>query len=513
MDLGGKHVCGAERDKSMGEQKEFILEMRNIVKLFPGVRALDGMKLQVRPGRVHIIAGENGAGKSTLVKVINGDYAPDQGEVLYKGKKLGKRTIMDTIHMGISMIRQEMNPVKLMTVAENIFLGREPQKKLKRFVDFKKMNGDTAVILKELNIPYEPSEKLSTISIAGQQQVEIAKAISTNASIIIMDEPTSAISDHEVAILFKQIESLKKKGVAIIYITHKMDEIFKIGDDITIIRDGKWISSGPITDYDIDKVISLMVGRKIKNIFPKVEAPIGEVVMEIRNFSRRGTFNNINFTLRKGEILGFSGLVGAGRSELMRGIFGLDERDSGEIYIHGEKVEIKESGDAIKLGIAMASEDRRAEGIIPVRSTRENISLAFIRKLTKYGIINNKLEKKMTSKLIDDLKIKVSSPEQEIRNLSGGNQQKVILAKWLIGNSEILILDEPTRGIDVASKAEIHELMCKCVKNGMAIIMISSELPEVLAMSDRILIMCEGQIRGELNREQASQEAIMKLAT
>ncbi|MGI6007228.1 MAG: sugar ABC transporter ATP-binding protein [Ruminococcus sp.] len=492
---------------------EYILEMNNIVKLFPGVRALDGMNLKIRPGKVHVIAGENGAGKSTLMKVINGDYVAEEGEVIYKGKKLGKRTIMETIHMGISMIRQEMNPIRQMTVAENIFLGREPQK-VKGFVDFKTLNKKTDSLLKELEIPYKATQKLETMSIAAQQQIEIAKAMSTNASVIIMDEPTSAISDTEVNMLFKQIQRLKKKGVAIIYITHKMDEIRRIADEITIIRDGAWVSSGPIENYTDDDIISMMVGRKISNIFPKEEVPIGDVVLEVKGLSSRGVFRDIGFKVRAGEILGFSGLVGAGRSEVMRAVFGLDPYDSGEIYLNGKQLTIKSTEDAIASGIAMASEDRRSEGIIPVRSVRENISLAFIRKFrNKARLINKREEKRSIDHMVDTFNIKISSPEQEIRTLSGGNQQKAILAKWLLGDIKVLILDEPTRGIDVGSKAEIHKLMCDYARKGIAIIMISSELPEVLGMSDRIVVMREGRIKAELTHEEASQEAIMKLAT
>lgn len=492
---------------------EYILEMKNIVKLFPGVRALDNMNLKIRPGRVHVIAGENGAGKSTLMKVINGDYTPEEGEVIYKGKKLGRRSIMETIHMGISMIRQEMNPIRQMTVAENIFLGREPQK-VKGFVDFKTLNERTDKLLKELDIPYKATQKLATMSIGAQQQIEIAKAMSTNASVIIMDEPTSAISDTEVNMLFKQIERLKEKGVAIIYITHKMDEIRRIADEITIIRDGSFVSSGPIENYTDDEIISLMVGRKISNIFPKEEVPIGDVVLEVKGLSSRGIFRDIDFTVRAGEILGFSGLVGAGRSEVMRAIFGLDPFDSGEIILNGKKLAIRCTEDAIVNGIAMASEDRRSEGIIPVRSVRENISLAFIKKFrNQIRLINKGEEKKSINDMVDTFNIKISSPEQEIRTLSGGNQQKAILAKWLLGDIKVLILDEPTRGIDVGSKAEIHKLMCDYARKGIAVIMISSELPEVLGMSDRIIVMREGRITAELTQEEASQEAIMKLAT
>lgn len=495
-----------------GYQGEYVLEMQNIVKVFPGVRALDGMSIKIRPGTVHAIAGENGAGKSTLMKVINGDYTAEEGKVIYKGKILGKRTIMETIQMGISMIRQEMNPIRQMTIAENIFLGREPQKR-KGFVDFKKLNENTNKLLRELNMPFEATQKMDTLSIAAQQQVEIAKAISCNASVIIMDEPTSAISDNEIEILFQQIRSLKKKGVAVIYITHKMNEIMEIADEVTIIRDGAWISSGPISDYTSDKIISLMVGRKITNIFPKEEAPIGKTVLEVKGLSSRGVFRDISFSVREGEILGFAGLVGAGRSEVMRAVFGLDEFQSGEILVNGTKVDIRRTEDAIDAGIVMVSEDRRAEGIIPVRSTRENITLPFIRKFRRHGLIDKKTEQKTAADMIEKFKIKVSTPEQEIRNLSGGNQQKVILAKWILGKPKVLILDEPTRGIDVGSKSEIHRLMCEYAKQGLAIIMISSELPEILGMSDRIMVMREGRISGELRREEADQEAIMRLAT
>ena len=497
----------------MGENKErYVLEMRDIVKLFPGVRALDGMNLHVSPGSVHVIAGENGAGKSTLMKIINGDYSAEEGQVVYNGKILGKRTIQETIQMGISMIHQELNPIRQMTVAENIYIGREPQS-LKGFVNYKKMYADTQMLLDKLEMSFKAEEKLEMLSIAAFQQIEIAKAISRNASVIIMDEPTSAISDTEIEVLFKQITLLKKQGVAIIYITHKMDEIFRIADDITIIRDGKWISSGPIGEYDQDKVISLMVGRTITNIFPKIDVPIGDVVLEVKNLKQYGRFRDISFQVRKGEILGFSGLVGAGRSEVMRAVFGLAPYHDGEIYMNRKKVEIHSSQEAIANGIAMASEDRRAEGIIPGRSTRENITLANIRSFAGKGLINGKKEKKEVQRMIELLRIKVSSQEQLIKNLSGGNQQKVILAKWLLGKLDVLILDEPTRGIDVGSKSEIHSLMCELAKQGLAIIMISSEMPELLGMSDRIVVMREGTIRGELKRDEASQETIMKLAT
>lgn len=491
---------------------EYVLELNNIVKLFPGVRALDGMSLKARAGAVHVICGENGAGKSTLMKVISGEYIAEEGEVIYKGKKLGKRSIMETMQMGISMIHQEMNPVKSLTVAQNIYLGREPQS-IRGFVDFKKMNEDTQKLLDSMNIPYKATQKMAEISIAGQQQIEIAKAISTNASVIIMDEPTSAIADAEVEVLFQQIEKLKKDGVAILYITHKMDEIFRIADDVTVVRDGAWILTKPASELTVDEIITNMVGRKVDNLYPKSNAKKGDVLLEVKNLSQANVFQDISFHVRSGEIVGFSGLVGAGRSEVMRAVFGLDPHDGGEILIDGKPVSIRSSGDGIKHGIAMVSEDRRAEGIIPIRSIRENISLAFIEQFAKMGLIHHRKEVEKADGLMKKLKVRAASPTQEIRTLSGGNQQKAILAKWLMGDTRVLILDEPTRGIDVGSKAEIHQLMCDCAEEGMAVIMISSELPEVLGMSDRVMVMREGRIAGELSREELSQEAIMKLAT
>lgn len=493
-------------------ENQYVLELKNIVKLFPGVRALDGMALKVRPGAVHVICGENGAGKSTLMKVISGEYIAEEGEVIYKGKPLGKRSIMETMQMGISMIHQEMNPVKSMTVAQNIYLGREPEN-LKGFVDFKTMNHNTQELLERLEIPCQATQKLEEISIAGQQQVEIAKAISTNASVIIMDEPTSAIADAEVERLFQQIARLKADGVAILYITHKMDEIFRIADDVTVIRDGSWILTKPASELTVDEVITNMVGRKVENLYPKNQAKKGDIVLEVKGLKQPGVFQDISFKVKSGEILGFSGLVGAGRSEVLRAVFGLDPHESGKILVDGKEVRIKKSGDGIKNGLAMLTEDRRAEGIIPIRSIRENISLTFIDQFARWGLIDRRKEKKKADGLMQKLRVRASSPNQEIRTLSGGNQQKAILAKWLMGNTKVLILDEPTRGIDVGSKAEIHQLMCDCAEEGMAVVMISSELPEVLGMSDRVIVMSGGRIAGELAREELSQEAIMMLAT
>ncbi|MDO5785675.1 MAG: sugar ABC transporter ATP-binding protein [Eubacteriales bacterium] len=494
---------------------EYVLEMKGVVKEFPGVRALDGVNLKVRPGKVHIICGENGAGKSTLMKIINGTYVADAGEMYYKGKLVGARTVQDSLNMGIAMIYQELNPVLEMTIAENIWLGREPKKGA--FVDYAKMYKDTQDLLDKLEIPYDARQKMYELSIAGHQLVEITKAISCNASVIIMDEPSSAIGDEEIAVLFKQIFALKAQGVAILYITHKMDEIFKIADEITIIRDGKWIESGPASDYNPDKLVARMVGREITNVFPKdTTVPIGDVIFEVKDLTQNkedgGRFRNINFQLRAGEILGFAGLVGAGRSELMRAIFGLDPISSGVMFLNGAEIKNKDTRDAIKHGFAMVNEDRRQYGLVLGRSIHHNVSLVNLNKYTK-GLIDDQAISKDVEEMRKLLQIKIANEDVEAGTLSGGNQQKVVLAKWLVGDVQVMILDEPTRGIDVGAKSEIHKLMTEFARQGMGIIMISSELPEVLGMSDRIVVMQEGIIQGILNRDEATQENIMALAT
>lgn len=494
---------------------EYVLEMKGVVKEFPGVRALDGVNLKVRPGKVHIICGENGAGKSTLMKIINGTYVADAGEMYYKGQKVGARTVQDSLNMGIAMIYQELNPVLEMTIAENIWLGREPRKGA--FIDYGKMYKDTQDLLDKLEIPYNAHQKMYELSIAGHQLVEITKAISCNASVIIMDEPSSAIGDEEIAVLFKQIFALKAQGVAILYITHKMDEIFKIADEITIIRDGKWIESGPASDYNPDKLVARMVGREITNVFPKdTTVPIGDVIFEVKDLTQNkedgGRFRNINFQLRAGEILGFAGLVGAGRSELMRAIFGLDPISSGVMFLNGAEITNKDTAQAIKNGFAMVNEDRRQYGLVLGRSIHHNVSLVNMKKYTK-GLIDDKAISKDVAEMRRLLQIKIANEDVEAGTLSGGNQQKVVLAKWLVGDVQVMILDEPTRGIDVGAKSEIHKLMTEFARQGMGIIMISSELPEVLGMSDRIVVMQEGIIQGILDRDEATQENIMALAT
>jgi inositol transport system ATP-binding protein len=493
---------------------DLVLEMRGITKSFPGVKALDGVHLKVRPGRVHVLVGENGAGKSTLMKVLSGEHAIDAGEILFKGMRLTRQNTRGALALGISMIHQELSPVLDMSIAENIFLGREPMHgPLGLFVDFKRMQDDTQALLDRLGLRYRATQKMGGLSIAGMQLIEIAKAISRHASLLIMDEPTSAISDTEVSMLFRQIDDLKAHGVAIIYITHKMDEIFRIADDITIIRDGQFVEAGEAGQYNEQKLISLMVGRTISSIFPKEVVPLGEVALEVRGLTRHGVFKDISFTVRRGEILGLAGLVGAGRTEVVRAIFGLDPLDAGEVLLNGQLLRIHRPADAIAQGIAMVSEDRKAEGLVLCRSVQENISLANLQKFAPTLFLDLKAESAEGQRMRSLLHIKTANLDTVVGTLSGGNQQKIVIAKWLLGDLKVLILDEPTRGIDVGSKSEIHKLMTQFAKQGLAIIMISSELPEVLGMSDRVVVMQEGRFKGELPRSEATQESIMRLAT
>ncbi|KDB54344.1 ABC-type sugar transport system, ATPase component [Sphaerotilus natans subsp. natans DSM 6575] len=496
-------------------QNEVVLEMAGIVKTFPGVKALDGVNLKVRAGTVHVLVGENGAGKSTLMKILSGEHAIDGGSIRFKGRPLDSQNTRAALEMGIAMIHQELSPVPEMTIAENVFLGREPMRAglLRGFVDFERMNRETQTLLDRLGLRYRAEQPMGTLSIAGMQLVEIAKAISRQAALLIMDEPTSAISDTEVEMLFRQIEDLKARGVAIIYISHKMEEIFRIADDITIIRDGQHVDAGPASAYDEQRLIALMVGRSITSIFPKEDVPIGDVVLEVRGLTRRGVFRDVSFQVRRGEILGLSGLVGAGRTEVVRAIFGLDAVDAGEIVLEGRPLTLRHPAEAIGHGIAMVSEDRKAEGLVLCRSVRENISLANLQRFTQGPLLTPAQEEAKCEEMRAMLQIKCASLDTVAGTLSGGNQQKIVIAKWLLGDLKVLILDEPTRGIDVGSKSEIHRLMTRFAREGLAVIMISSELPEVLGMSDRVVVMREGRVAGEIERARATQENIMTLAT
>lgn len=491
-------------------QNGYLLELKGISKSFPGVKALDGVNLKLRPGSVHALCGENGAGKSTLMKIINGIYKMDEGEIIYKGEKIipqGPKQMMD---MGISTIHQELSPILDMTIAENIFLGREPYTKY-RTMDWKQLWSDTQKLMDEFGFGYDPKRIMRSLKVSDIALIEIVKAISREASVIIMDEPTSSITESEVHVLFKNIRRLQQKGVGIIYISHKMDEIFQICDEVTIFRDGQWIHNCRIEEIDRDSVIEKMVGREIRNQFQKEEAEIGDVVLRAEHFSGE-RFSDINFSIRKGEIVGFAGLVGAGRSELFRAVFGLDKKSAGELYLNGRQQRIHNVQDAMGAGILMASEDRKGEGVVLCRTIRENITLSSVDDLVKNTFLDLKLERKKVRDMAERLSIKISSPENPVSSLSGGNQQKVVLAKWLLRSPQVLILDEPTRGIDIGAKQEIYHLMCSLAKAGVAIIMISSEMPELIGMCDRIAVMSQGKLTGELERGEFSQEKIMALA-
>jgi inositol transport system ATP-binding protein len=491
---------------------EYILELENITKEFPGVKALDNIQLKVKKGTVHGLMGENGAGKSTLMKIIFGIYTPDKGTIKFKGKELKVSGPKEAVKNGISMIHQELSPVPHMTVAENIFLGREFSFGKTGWVNNKKMVEESRKLFETLNINIDPTTKMKDLSIANMQMVEIATAVSYNADLIIMDEPTSAITDKEVDQLFGIIRSLQAKGVTIIYISHKMDEIFKICDELTVFRDGKYIGTKGASEIDQDMLIQMMVGREIKQVFHKEKAEIKEVALSVQNLSRRGKFQNVSFELRKGEILGIAGLMGAGRTEVIESIFGVDPHDSGDIYINGKKVKIKTPQDAIKHKMALLTEDRKLTGAFLPISIKENMIISNISKFLKFGLINRRLVNEKCNEQVQILNIKTPHINQLIMNLSGGNQQKVLLARWLLNDPDILILDEPTRGVDVGAKSEIHKIMSKLAQEGKAIIMISSELPEILGMSDRIIVMHEGHKKGELAREEANQEKILELA-
>jgi len=487
------------------------LRVSNIEKSFPGVKALDKINFSVKKGTVHVLCGENGAGKSTLMKIINGIYKPDAGQILIDEKAVEINNPIQARDLGISMIFQELNYIPEMTVEENFFAGNWPVKKYGK-VNWKEIKRRAKKLLEEENLDYDLDTKLKDLSISDIQLLEIAKAVSYEADIIIMDEPSSAISDKEIAFLFDKINSLRERGKSIIYISHKMDEIFKIADEITILRDGKVIDTKAKEELDKDTVISLMVGRNLADNFPKESIEIGEKLLEVENLSSYGVFNNINFKIYEGEIIGFAGLVGAGRTEVLRALFGLDPYDSGKIKINGNEIKINATNDSIDNGMVMLSEDRRRYGIIPVRSVKENTTLSKLDEFIYNGRLHRKKEREAVEDICGKMNVKTPTIDTDISALSGGNQQKVVLAKWMVNNPDIFLLDEPTRGIDVGAKYEIYKLMTSLARDGKAILMVSSELPELIGMCDRIYVMSEGKVTGELLREDFSQKAIMKLA-
>ena len=491
-----------------------LLEMNGIDKRFSGVHALKGVHFDLRYGEVHALVGENGAGKSTLMKVLTGIHQPDAGEITYEGKPYAVKNIGESQNLGISMIHQELNMMNDLTVAQNIFIGREAMAGgfIIRDGDMVK---ETEKLFRHIGINIDPNLQLGKLTVGKQQMVEIAKAISRDCKILVLDEPTAALTQSEIEELFTIMTDLKAKGIGMIYISHRMDEINRISDRITVMRDGEYVDTVNTADVTKDDIISMMIGRvvyedpKTKSEVPK-DAP---GVLEVRNLTSGKTVRNVSFQLRRGEILGFSGLMGAGRTEVARAIFGADPYDSGEIYVNGKQVFIKSPEDAVKHGIGYLSEDRKRYGLMLIKSVAENTAISSMERYTRFGLINDRLLKEEAQAENEKLRTKTPSMEQALKNLSGGNQQKVIIARWLIKNSDILIFDEPTRGIDVGAKSEIYKLMNDLAKQGKSIIMISSELVEILRMSDRVLVMCEGRKTGELDISEANQENIMQLAT
>ena len=492
------------------EKKKKVLELKNISKSFPGVKALDEVSFSVEEGTVHVLVGENGAGKSTLIKIINGMYTADEGELYVFGKKVAMHSPRHMKELGIATIHQELNPVPDLTIAENIFLGRLPTRG-PGIVAKKRMVEEAQKLVNDLGFSYDVKRVMRSLTVSDMQIIEIIKAISVNAKIIIMDEPTSSITEGEVAVLHEQIHRLKERGISIIYISHKLDELKQVGDQLTVLRDGKTISTHHIDELTTDEIITKMVGRKMDNVYPVKEAEIGEKLLEIKNLTQPNVFSNISFTLHRGEILGMSGLVGAGRTEVVRAIFGMDSYSSGEIIINGKSVEIKKVSDAIQEGIIMLSEDRKLEGLVLIRSICENIGLPNLKRYRGF-LLNKKREREDALEMKEKLAIKAPTIGTEAQNLSGGNQQKVVIAKWLLQNPVVFIMDEPTRGIDVGAKYEIYKIMCDLAAQGAGVIMISSELPEIIGICDRTLVMAEGRITGEVTREDFSQERIMSFA-
>ena len=489
---------------------EYVLEMVDICKSFPGVKALENVNLKLRRGTIHALMGENGAGKSTLMKVLMGMYTPDSGKVIYDGKEISKYTQGQAIKMGITMVHQELSYIPYMTVAENLFLGREIKKH--GVLDKTAMHEKAKELLARVGVTIDPKLLMKDLSVSERQMVEIAKCVSYNAKIVIMDEPTSAITDKEVEQLFAVLNDLKAKGVAIIYISHKMDEVLKISDEVTILRDGTFIDTYSTENIDINKIIVSMVGRELSQVYPEKKNKIGETIFEVKNLKREGVFHDISFSLRAGEILGFSGLMGAGRTEIMRAIYGIDKLDEGEVYMKGKRIDIKQPGDAITNKIGLVNEDRKGVGLVLPLSIKKNLTLSNLNKYFAGPVITAKKEGELADRMMKALAIKAPSKEQLVKNLSGGNQQKVVLGKLLLDEAEVLIMDEPTRGIDVGAKAEIYKLICELAEQGKAVIVVSSEMPELLGLCDRIIVLHEGEITGEVRRDSFDQEQLMKWA-
>lgn len=492
---------------------DLILQMKSVSKCFPGVQALDGANLNVKKGEVHLLVGENGAGKSTLVKILAGACKKDSGEIIYDGQVIENQSPKHAMDIGISIIYQEFNLIPSLSVAENIFLGREIlSDKIPGKLNWSKLYNQAQNILDDLHVDISAKAIVKDLGIAQQQMVEVAKALSCNSAVIIMDEPTAALTSTEIENLFEIIRKVKQKGVSIIYISHKLEEFAQIGDRVTVMRDGKTIKTLNIDEANTNELIKLMVGRELNEKFPKIKVDKGEEILRISGFTTK-TIKNIDLNLHEGEILGVAGLMGAGRTELARAIFGLDHLFRGEMFLKGSKIRIKSPREAIKAGIGFITEDRKTQGLVLTLDVGSNITLAAIDRFTKGININLKKEETVVNEYISKLRIKTFGSLQKTLNLSGGNQQKVVIAKWLLSQSKVFIFDEPTRGIDIGAKIEVYNLMNELVKNGAAILLISSELPEILGMSDRVAVMCRGEITSVLLTEEATQEKILYFAT
>ncbi|WP_117168025.1 sugar ABC transporter ATP-binding protein [Paraliobacillus sediminis] len=510
-----------ERVDSNSELNKLILRMDGISKTFSGVKVLSNVNIEIYTGEVHALMGENGAGKSTLMKILSGIYTPDQdsGEITYKGEQVDWKNPLVARNMGVGVVHQELNLSPNLTIAENILMGTDYPKNKFGMVNWEQVNSRAEEVLNSIGSELKAENLVSTLSVAQQQMVEIARALSYNAEVLIMDEPTASLTDKEIDRLFKIIDDLKKQGVAIVYISHRMEEIFKISNRYTVLRDGEWIQSGPINETNPDHLVSLMVGRDLKDLFQRssnnyVETEVpDQPALEVKNLSDKKFVKDLSFKIYPGEIVGFAGLVGAGRTELVRAIFGVSEISEGEIWIEGKKVQIKSPIDAIKHGIALVPENRKEQGLFLDMSVKENISLAELKQFVKNMKLNWKALDKSAANYFKDLDIKAASLEQTIAGLSGGNQQKAVIARWLSTKPKVLLLDEPTRGVDIGAKTEIHKIVAELADTGLAVLMISSELPEVMGISDRIFVMHEGQITAELQKDEATQEKIMHYAT
>lgn len=490
-----------------------LVQMKGISKAFSGNKVLENVQFEIMPGEIHALMGENGAGKSTLMKILTGIYERDSGTVVIKGKEVHFKNAKEAELEGIAVIHQELNIIPYLTVAENMFLGKELTIGKSGFLKIKEMKKKTKEYLNRIGIDLDPDIEAGKLSVGQQQMIEIARAIAANTEVLIMDEPTAALTDREIKALFKVILSLKDQGVGIVYISHRMEEIFQICDRISVLRDGEFVGVKQIKETNFEEIVRMMVGRELGERYPERTAKFGNEQIRIENFTSKGIFENISFSVKQGEILGVAGLMGAGRTEIMEALFGFRHKQSGKVFINDKEVKIHSPYDAIKAGIGFITEDRKTEGLVLDLSVRENLSLPNLKKISRHNMISTKKEQSFVDEMIKKLHVKTSGREQTVKSLSGGNQQKIVFGKWLGIEPKILILDEPTRGVDVGAKKEIYQIMNELTNQGVSIIMVSSELPEILGMSDRVLVIHEGKIGGLLDRSEATQEKIMQAAT